>query len=960
MSSKEKKKKFAKEFVRVAEEKELKVVAITDHNFCKNLNDLLIPYIQEEASTKGITILPGFELEVSDLGGIHVLVIFPEDTDLEAINDIVSALLPVRFTQRNEPKATSYTLDECIRIIQRFQKEGRIKDFLIAFAHADGEKGILKAPQGNIRADVWKRKEVRLCQLSKAPVSYEASYEIGIRNIIDNKDGNYRREEKLAYFLASDCRSLYPVNSLGRYALGEKYTWIKAAPTFAGLKQALTEPEERFAYDEPELLKRLRNYPEKFIKYLCINWKENYKGEEGVWFKDVKIPFNPGLVTIIGNKGNGKSAIVDILALCGGAKVDKGYFSFLNEKRFCRREGKKGRLSDNFVAKLVWQNGEEQEKCLSDIVDESEKERVKYLPQGYFEKLASDPLALEEFQDALEKIVFEHLPPEKKHGKRNLKEIIAFLTEKIREEVQSLKERIRKLNEAIVELEERESPEYLHRLTTELQFYQGDLKECEEKIGHLEKEKQRIGQDSEKEVFKRLEKLERERRKLEEKIGKLKGDFYELSSNVEELGTLVERIKERLESFHRELIWTYGEELKKFGIKLENIVSISFNPRELEKALEERKKRSLDVQKLINDLEEKKSRIMIEKEELQAHINKIKSDYRRIIIDLEVQRKKKEELLKKIEDLDKEINFIKKELPQKKLSLQEERLKIAVEIFKKKKEEEEFYSSLKREVDKRIEEYKDLLEKYGYEISLDVSIVVNKERFIKEVFNRINKRAKGNLKGDGEEYLKELLEEYDFSSEGEIESFLRKFINILNEIPDEGKKLYPLEQMKGRNHEEKKRNLKELYNYVFNPADYLEVRYQLQLGQKDLNLLSPGERGAILLVFHLLLDKEDIPLIMDQPEENLDNESIYEVLVKLIKDVRKRRQVIIVTHNPNLAITTDADQIIRVKIDRLSGNKFSYKSGPIENYKIRKAATDILEGTLQAFEKRREKYSALP
>jgi len=112
----------------------------------------------------------------------------------------------------------------------------------------------------------------------------------------------------------------------------------------------------------------------------------------------------------------------------------------------------------------------------------------------------------------------------------------------------------------------------------------------------------------------------------------------------------------------------------------------------------------------------------------------------------------------------------------------------------------------------------------------------------------------------------------------------------------------------------------------------------------------------MLIVFYLMLDKENIPLIIDQPEENLDNESIYKILVYFIKETKKRRQVIMVTHNPNLAIVGDSEQIIYVSIDKKNKNTFSFSSGSIENPKINKLSSKILEGTLKAFGIRRLKY----
>ena len=121
-------------------------------------------------------------------------------------------------------------------------------------------------------------------------------------------------------------------------------------------------------------------------------------------------------------------------------------------------------------------------------------------------------------------------------------------------------------------------------------------------------------------------------------------------------------------------------------------------------------------------------------------------------------------------------------------------------------------------------------------------------------------------------------------------------------------------------------------------------------------MLSPGERGTLLLVFYLLIDKGDMPLLIDQPEGNLDNHTVAKVLVDCIREARKKRQVFIVTHNPNLAVVCDADQIVYANMDKANGNAITYTSGALENPDISKHVTDVLEGTRWAFGVRDEKY----
>ena len=93
--------------------------------------------------------------------------------------------------------------------------------------------------------------------------------------------------------------------------------------------------------------------------------------------------------------------------------------------------------------------------------------------------------------------------------------------------------------------------------------------------------------------------------------------------------------------------------------------------------------------------------------------------------------------------------------------------------------------------------------------------------------------------------------------------------------------------------------------------NWLDVRFGIT-GEKGrpLSQLSPGERGLLLALFYLVIDRRSTPLLLDQPEENLDNATIASKLVPAIHEAAGRRQTIVVTHNANLAIVGDADQVI--------------------------------------------------
>jgi ATPase subunit of ABC transporter with duplicated ATPase domains len=147
----------------------------------------------------------------------------------------------------------------------------------------------------------------------------------------------------------------------------------------------------------------------------------------------------------------------------------------------------------------------------------------------------------------------------------------------------------------------------------------------------------------------------------------------------------------------------------------------------------------------------------------------------------------------------------------------------------------------------------------------------------------------------------------------------------------------------------------DLYDLLYE-LEYLQPSYGLRWDGKPVEQLSPGEKGSLLLTFYLLADQSDTPLVIDQPEGNLDNETIYKTLVPAIRYAKHKRQIVLVTHNPNLAINCEADQVIYAEIDKEGGNRVEYKSGSIEDPWINKKIVDVLEGTRPAFDRRSRAY----
>lgn len=214
--------------------------------------------------------------------------------------------------------------------------------------------------------------------------------------------------------------------------------------------------------------------------------------------------------------------------------------------------------------------------------------------------------------------------------------------------------------------------------------------------------------------------------------------------------------------------------------------------------------------------------------------------------------------------------------------------------------------------------------------------------FSNKILSSISQRFAGVFKGKTEanNRITRLLRSTEFSDENSVLDLVNSIILAVDEDID--------------NSEKKITDKKEFYDYLYG-LEYVGVSFKLKMGGRDLEELSPGERGIVLLIFYLALSQNSIPIIIDQPEDNLDNQSVYNKLVPCICAAKQKRQVIIVTHNPNIAVACDAEQIICCKMDK-NTHKITYLSGAIEDQEIKQNVVDILEGTMPAFDLRRRKY----
>jgi hypothetical protein len=240
-------------------------------------------------------------------------------------------------------------------------------------------------------------------------------------------------------------------------------------------------------------------------------------------------------------------------------------------------------------------------------------------------------------------------------------------------------------------------------------------------------------------------------------------------------------------------------------------------------------------------------------------------------------------------------------------------------------------------------------------LRLSVSREIDIRKWINAGEELLDLRKDSGLRGHGalEKHVNQLLTPAWRS--GTAESVGEAMQTFIKEMLPEIKKAMPSTILPDNHHEWLQNVAAWLYS-----TNHIEMRYSITYDNVAIEQLSPGTRGIVLLLLYLVIDRHDRrPLIIDQPEENLDPKSVFDELVPHFRDARKRRQIIIVTHNANLVINTDADQVIVASATPkpLGGlPSVNYRCGAIENPAIRTLVCEILEGGKQAFLDRERRY----
>jgi len=743
----------------------------------------------------------------------------------------------------------------------------------------------------------------------------------------------------------------YFSSSTEHIRLGHCFTWIKADTTFEGLKLAIRRYDDRICIaDEPDKIIRVRNSKTKYIKSIKIS-KCLETGFDEKWF-DCELDFNHDLVAVIGNKGNGKSALTDVIALCGNTKV--GDFSFLNTNRFRNQQNK----AENFEALLKWESGVAVAKKLSDVVAQYEKESVRYVPQSFFEKVTNEVAIhkCSDFDKELKKVIFSHIPESDRLGLANLDQLLEHHITIVQESLKTFRARLDSINIKIFRLEDETSERQLQQIKAQIEAKKQELE------AHDANKLLSIQKPEEQSV--KSEQLEGYRTKIEElkqQVNEKEGELTNLKKRHLTVQQVSASLNQSIEQFKLSL-QENSERLKHMDmcIDLDSFIKVTFDDSSLKEFEAEifsginRLNQELSPENA-NSLVDKIQRTEEEANQLQNTLNAAESLYQDYLNNQQEWEFGREKILGSLEDVE-SLTYLEEKLrrqrddsPEELDELRSQRVGLVKNIYQQLDQLKQIYEKLASPVQASINQHELTREKYG----LDFKVTLVHASFVDRFLSFINQGRTGSFMGKeaGREKLLKICSQYDFHLENDVNAFVEEILSHLKLDcrcdPPIRVEISP--QLKQNT------LTQTVYNFLFG-LEYLQPEYSLQLDGKEMKQLSPGERGVLLLIFYLLIDKEDCPLLIDQPEENLDNQSVYNLLVPAIKEAKKRRQIFLVTHNPNLAVVCDAEQLIHASIDKYDGNRVNYQSGAIENPMFNKFALDILEGTQPAFDVRRGTY----
>lgn len=718
--------------------------------------------------------------------------------------------------------------------------------------------------------------------------------------------------------------------SIGSPAL-KRFSWIKGALHFDALRQACIEPAGRAHVGE---LPPASATPSQVIARTEI--------EGAAWAATPDVALNPGLVAIIGARGSGKTALADIIAHGCDATPDQ-----LDRQSFLTRA--REHLADAQV-RLSWGDGETAERTLDGSTDwdASDYPRARYLSQQFVETLCSADGMTDELLSEVERVVFEAHDSMSRDGAVDFAELL---------DARASRHRAARSREeaALVELSERIGTEL--EKTKQVAAVAKQVADKRQVIARYTADRAKLAPKGSEARLARLG-------AVSAAAEKVSGYLRFFANQEKTLLTLRDEVADLRTNRAPEALRQTKERHRPSGISEADWAAFLLAYEGdvdgvLDRQLEAARKSSQDWRGtplpppadpnqplLADDAELERQTLSL----LNAEVARLTT---LVSLDKDAQNRfsaltqrivSEGSELQKLEERLTDHQGAKDRVP----ALLADREAGYDRVFQSILTEEAVLRQLYAPIRDRLAASGETLSKLAFSVTRSVDV----ERWARAGEDLLDLRHAGPCQGRGAIAARAEKTLGPAWRTGDAAAVSAAMAAFRQQNQDE---LLELSRVPKGDHPNYRAWLKSFATWLYSTG-HIQVRYSVDYEGTDIRKLSPGTRGIVLLLLYLALDHDDDrPLIIDQPEENLDPKSIYDELVGLFMAVKRTRQVIMVTHNANLVINTDADQIIIANAGPRTGGgmpAISYMSGGLEDADIRQAVCNILEGGEHAFRER--------
>lgn len=880
-------------WVEEVKKKNLDCIAVTDHNDYRGIDE-----IKRECEKEGIVVFPGVELSC-DTSKIHMLVLFDPNCSSIDVSEFLTQL-DITKEKLGDSKIT------CSGTIFSACKKAHEKGALIIAAHIDEYNGLGEISYDNIEK-ILDRKYINAIQVVNEDVwkIYEQENNIEeICNILSQKYGKAISKDKVkewhnAYSLAK--KSGLPLLKFSDNPCSEE----SSEHGLWGIGRDYTWLKMKQKPDLESVRQALLSYD------MRVKIKDNPVYSPSMWIKSVGIynsllnedqpiciEFNPQLNTIIGGRGSGKSSVIRTIAGVLKTFDESDLENILQEQNdfYKTREKKKPSgifKSDSTVELIIERNDELYKIEVSKIKSMDMQERVLYCFNADTDKweMVEDV----NYFDFFSAQVFTQ--KQIYEMARDANSILNIIDEDIEDLSGLIEKREQNLNIVI--------SKQLELWNVEKQIEEESRIKTE--LSDLDNQIEKYNKSGISEALKGKQKYDDQRQVIDRFFSNINIQFDTFD---EKLSTFFNEISE--------LPKIDDTELEQFFTEYSEVVAST--------------KSSMDklIESLINCKQETLSKINTS--QWNGNYKKSIEQYKSVCDSLENQGVpigKLDELLTDKEKKLLELNKIE-EYKKNKTNLQ-------TELEKVKKQ----YEKTVQDISKRRSEFISGIIGTDPTVKFEIKRARNKDSFVKMMINLLGKEN-----ATINENIMELQDVF-FGKNGKM-----KFTEIIKKIRSKEDVSSYSKRMRDAIIEMQPESYARMIAFIAD--DDLAVSYRPEKSKKYIPLsnASAGQKTTAILTF--LLAYGQVPLLLDQPEDDLDNRLVYDLIVTKLKETKEKRQIIVVTHNANIPVNGDAEYIIAM--DSETDKIRTKMDGTMDDAAISKEICDVMEGTKYAFEMRAKKY----